>query len=136
MKIIKNKKTGEFWSKRLFRHGWGDLDDCERYTDEEAKSWSVRLPIDGEWVPDDRGKNIYIQVMDLETLEFSGHRNNDGSIMSSSLGYYELGWPQTFHVRGESGRRIKFSLREEDDRETDEQDVARRQHTMAWYTRA
>lgn len=43
MFVIKNKKTGEFWSNDW---GWGTIEGCEMFSDDSG----FDLPTDGEWV--------------------------------------------------------------------------------------
>ena len=43
MFVIRNKKTGEYWSNDW---GWGSSDGCDIFDDKKH----FQMPIDGEWV--------------------------------------------------------------------------------------
>lgn len=43
--VVKNKEAEEYWSNI---HGWTDISEATRFTENEAKEYN--LPTDGEWV--------------------------------------------------------------------------------------
>tara|TARA_Y100000310_G_scaffold323743_1_gene384581 strand:+ start:963 stop:1223 length:261 start_codon:yes stop_codon:yes gene_type:complete len=70
-----------------------------------------------------------VEPYELETLEFVGYRNEDGSIESESLGKWE-DWPDVVLVQG-SKRAWRFRLNGTEDR--DPIGLEEKQESVAWY---
>ena len=73
-----------------------------------------------------------VQPHELETLEFTGWRNKDGTV-ETPFGEQWKGWPNAIFVVGSNDRRYRFRCIDTDNRSDAETDEQGRRQSMAWY---
>tara|TARA_Y100000310_G_scaffold204882_1_gene205139 strand:+ start:258 stop:563 length:306 start_codon:yes stop_codon:yes gene_type:complete len=83
MKVIRNIKTGEFWSNE---HGWGSFDGCDEYEDSWVKR--LNLPIDGKWMQKPSRQRVALEMAVKAIREY---QDNESEREDRFIEYWEDG---------------------------------------------